>query len=149
MTPAILQAAQDHASVLEALHATSFPTPWQANEFATLLNQPGVAGWIAADRDEPLGFILVRAVADEAEILTIAVDPAHRRKGIAAQLMHVATETLRSGKTQHLFLEVAADNAAALALYKNHGFEDCGRRPDYYGGISQPRVDAIVMRRTL
>jgi ribosomal-protein-alanine N-acetyltransferase len=90
----------------------------------------------------------VRAAADEAEILTLAVDPAHRRTGIASRLLRAATAALSAGETQRVFLEVAADNSAALALYERHGFEVCGRRANYYGG-GDKRVDAVMMRRAL
>jgi len=143
VTPAVLS----HAPVLKALHAAAFPAPWTAAEFETFLSQPGVAGWIA-DEAAPKGFILVRAAADEAEILTLAVDPAHRRAGIASRLLRAATAALSAGKTQRVFLEVAADNGPALALYERHGFEICGRRAHYYG-VGDKRVDAVMMRRAL
>ena len=145
----MIQAAPEHAAILAALHATSFPAPWQAAEFETLLRQPGVAGWIVRD-GTPQGFILVRAAADEAEILTLAVMPDQRRKGVASNLMSQADAALRSGPVTQMFLEVAADNPAAFALYTRHGFTECGRRPDYYNaGRSQGAVDALVMKRAL
>lgn len=138
-----------HAEVLAALHATSFGAPWAAAEFASLLGQPGVAAWIS-NPDSPEGFIMVRAAADEAEILTLAVTPAQRRKGIAAKLLAASCEALRAGGTTRMFLEVAADNIAASTLYTAHGFEPCGRRPDYYGtGAAHEPVDAIVMMKRL
>ncbi len=133
-----------HARIAGALHRVSFDAPWSDEEFARLLEQPGVAGlmWPAA---EPKGFILIRAVADEAEILTLAVAPMHRRQGIAADLLNEACRILRAGGTQRLFLEVAADNAAARALYISYGFAMTGRRAKYYDRGAGPRVDAIVM----
>jgi ribosomal-protein-alanine N-acetyltransferase len=145
----LIQAGPEHAAVLAALHATSFAAPWTAQEFETLLRQPGVAAWIWND-SAPQGFILVRAAADEAEILTLAVVPEHRRKGAAFQLLAHALDVLRSGGTARMFLEVAADNTAASALYMRHGFAPCGRRADYYGaGGKTPPVDAVVMKREL
>ncbi len=140
----LVLAAPAHADVLAALHATSFNAPWAAAAFATLLGQPGVAAWMW-NTD---GFILVRAAADEAEVLTLAVVPAARRKGIAAKLLAASCDALQAGGTTRVFLEVAADNIAASALYIRHGFEPCGRRPDYYGsGTAQGPVDAIVMMK--
>jgi ribosomal-protein-alanine N-acetyltransferase len=147
MSAMLVQATPAHADVLAMLHATSFPAPWTAVEFASLLGQPGVAAWIEAD-ETPHGFIMVRAAADEAEILTLAVVPAHRRKGIAAKLLAAACDVLRTGGTARMFLEVAADNIAASALYKAHGFAPCGRRPNYYGSGHHP-VDAVVMAKRL
>jgi ribosomal-protein-alanine N-acetyltransferase len=144
----LIQASVAHASVLAALHAASFPHPWSAAEFAALLQQPGVAGWIAGD-NPPAGFILVRAAADEAEILTLAVAPARRRKGIASDLLKESCDALSAGGGMRLFLEVAADNQAAIALYACSDFAPCGRRADYYGGNSSAPVDALVMKRIL
>ncbi len=142
-------AAPEHAAVLAELHATSFAAPWSAEEFETFLRQPGVAAWIW-NSDAPEGFILVRAVADEAEILTLAVAPNHRRRGTALKLMHAAMDVLRTGRTARMFLEVAADNVAAHALYAGCGFAPCGRRADYYAaGTTGTAVDAIVMARDL
>lgn len=133
-----------HAPLAAALHETSFDAPWSGEEFARLLEQPGVAGLLWQDAT-PTGFILIRAVADEAEILTLAVAPPHRRQGIAALLLDEAAEMLRAGGTRRLFLEVAADNPAARALYTNMGFMVTGRRKSYYDRGPAPRVDALVM----
>lgn len=133
-----------HARLAAALHEMSFNTPWGDDEFARLLEQPGVAGLLWQD-SAPAGFILIRAVADEAEILTLAVAPPHRRQGIGALLLGEATDMLRAGGTRRLFLEVAADNPAARALYTSYGFLVTGRRAGYYDRGSAPRVDAIVM----
>lgn len=131
------------APVFAALHAASFLDPWSEDSFAALLSQPGVAGWLTAE--PPEGLLLARAAADEAEILTVAVIPAARRKGAAGALIDEMLRVLRDGGTQRVFLEVAANNTAALALYARKGFVPCGRRPGYYAG----GVDAIVMERTV
>jgi ribosomal-protein-alanine N-acetyltransferase len=141
----LVHASALHAPVLAALHAESFPKAWIETEFRTLLSQPGVAAWIAGEI--PNGFILVRAVAEEAEILTLAVSPAHRRAKIGTALVEKACAHLARAKIQKLFLEVAADNAAALALYGGAGFTPCGRRPGYYTGTAA--TDAVVMIRNI
>lgn len=144
----IIRLEPAHARVAGALHRTSFDAPWDDAAFAQLLEQPGVAGlmWTEA---EPQGFILIRAVADEAEILTLAVAPAHRRRGIAAQLLDEACRMLRAGGTHRLFLEVAEDNTAARRLYEAHGFAMIGRRARYYERGPKARVDAIIMTLAL
>ena len=90
------------------------------------------------------GFLASRRVApDEREILNVAVDPAHRRKGVArALLMHELEQELARGRGRW-FLEVRASNVAAIHLYETAGFERCGSRPGYY---QQPGEEAIVMR---
>ncbi len=133
-----------HALVAGALHRTSFAAPWSDEAFAKLLEQPGVTGLMWTDI-EPQGFILIRAVADEAEILTLAVAPPVRRRGIAASLLEEAARMLRAGGTHRLFLEVADDNAAARSLYEKHGFTATGRRAKYYERGSLARVDALIM----
>lgn len=148
MIKEIVPAGAGHAPVLAALHASSFAAPWRIGEFETLLHQPGVAAWITTHQETPVGFILVRAVADEAEILTLAVLPAERRQGIGAALLHAAATHLRGGGTARLFLEVAADNAAALALYERNGFAATGRRAGYYAREGK-QVDAMTMTRLL
>lgn len=142
----MMRASPQHAAVLAALHASSFPAPWSPTEFDVLLRQPGVGAWIVSEGAEPAGFILVRVVADEAEILTLAVAPNYRRKGLGARLIGEAGATLTAGNTAQFFLEVAADNAGALALYARAGFAVCGRRAGYYKNRT---VDAVLMRRSL
>lgn len=131
---------------LAALHAEAFAAPWSARAFADLLGQAGVFALAEAD-----GFILIRVVADEAEILTLAVRPAARRQGVGARLLgRAAVEAARRGAVQ-LFLEVAEDNVAARALYAAAGFGEVGRRRGYYAAAGdengdQRRIDALLLR---
>jgi ribosomal-protein-alanine N-acetyltransferase len=103
----------------------------------------------AVGQEEPLGFIVVRAVAGEAEILTLAVHPEARRLGLGRALVQAAATTARTFGAEAFWLEVAVDNAAATALYAATGFEPAGRRPYYYARPGGERVDALVMRRLL
>jgi ribosomal-protein-alanine N-acetyltransferase len=128
---------------LAALHAGAFDTPWGEAEFAALLGQAGV---FAAS--EPGGFILIRQVADEAEILTLAVEPASRRQGIGRRVISAAAQAAARHGAARLFLEVAVDNKAAIALYEGCGFGRLGVRRGYYarrGGA----VDALVLELDL
>lgn len=145
MSLRIDKAGAAHAAVLAALHAESIVPPWSTETFATLLGQPGVAGWIATDNEEPVGLLLARAAADEAEILTLAVLPRMRRRGIAAHLMAQLVVWAVPAKATRLFLEVAEDNVAARALYERSGFINAGRRKDYYA----PGRDALLLTREL
>ena len=137
---------------LAALHARAFagaaPAPWSAAALAAAAGMAGADGRVAGG-DPPLGLALWRCAGDEAELLTLAVDPAHQRRGAGAALL---AETMRAAATagaQTLFLEVAADAAPARALYAAAGFAPVGRRRDYYRGATGARADAIVMRRAL
>lgn len=134
-------ATPDDAAALAGLHATAFDHPWAASEIADLAAQPGAFALLAEAR----GFILCRAIAGEAEILTLAVDPAARRLGVARALVEAAAGVAAQAGAETLFLEVADDNAAALGLYAGTGFERVGRRRNYYAS----GADAVVMRRTL
>ena len=134
-----------HAAVLATLHAESIAPPWSADTFATLLDQPGVAGWIAVEQEEPVGLMLARVAADEAEILTLAVLPRARRQGIARDLMAQLVTWAATVKAARLFLEVAEDNVAARGLYERSGFALVGRRNDYYA----PGNAALLLVRTI
>ena len=135
-----MSATAELAEGLATLHAEAFDTPWSAAAFADLLNQPGVQ--LEAEAD---GFILIRTVADEAEILTLAVHPSARRRGLGARLVRAAEARAVAAGAERLFLEVAEDNAAARALYAALGFQPMGRRPRYYARPQGPAIDALLL----
>jgi ribosomal-protein-alanine N-acetyltransferase len=141
-------AAPEDVDVLAALHSTSFAPAWTAKELAWMLDPPGL-GLIAMVAGEAAGFVLARAIGDEAEIMTLAVPPRHRRAGIATLLLGTLIEVLSRRAVASLFLEVAADNTAALRLYNRANFAESGRRRGYYIRSEAPAVDAIVMVRPL
>ncbi|KQW86411.1 GNAT family N-acetyltransferase [Brevundimonas sp. Root1279] len=135
------------ADRLAVLHAEAFvapDTPWSAAAFADLLAQAGV---FAVEHEG--GFILMRAVADEAEILTLAVRPAARRRGLGAVLVGEGAVAAAARGASRIFLEVAEDNAGARALYARTGFAEAGRRRGYYAGIDGVRRDALVLELNL
>lgn len=136
------------AALQAALHAESFDDAWREAEIAALLASPGVFARLARDGEAPLGFLLVRVAADEAEILTLAVSPARRRQGAGRALVEAAAEAAVLVGATALFLEVAEDNGPALALYNACGFERVGRRLGYYVR-GEDRVDALALRRAL
>jgi ribosomal-protein-alanine N-acetyltransferase len=135
---------------MAAVHAASFDEPWGAGEIATLLAGPGGFGLVVREPDPDVvaGFILARAIASEAEVLTLAVDPAHRRSGAGQALVEAAAIAAAAAGAQSLFLEVASDNHAALALYRAAGFGQVGQRPAYYRR-GAGAVDALVLQRDL
>ncbi len=137
-----------HAQVMAALHAASFPAGarWGADAMALQLGLPGAFGFLgglgAGFGGNPGGFVLARVAADEAEILTLAVTPGARRRGLGGVLLRAAWLRAMAGGAGCLFLEVAEDNAAARALYAAMGFVQVGRRRGYYGA----GADALVLR---
>jgi ribosomal-protein-alanine N-acetyltransferase len=143
----IVPAGAESAALLGALHAEAFAPAerWSAQAIGLLMALPGHVGLIATDGGEPAGFALGRVAAQEAEVLTLAVRPAARRAGTARALMRaLMAESARRGAGE-MFLEVAADNAAARALYAGLGAAEAGRRRRYYPDGS----DALVLRLAL
>lgn len=128
------------------LHAAAFEAPWDAQHLTTLLAGPGVFAQIAEGDDGPIGFILARMAADEAEILTLAVEPQHWRQGVGSSLLTGAVSAAAAFGARSLFLEVAAENTEALGLYRQRGFVAVGHRKGYY---DRGAADAVVMRLDL
>jgi ribosomal-protein-alanine N-acetyltransferase len=131
---------------MAALHARSFTDqrPWAAAEFAGLLASPH-----AFLVTEPMGFLLGRVLVGEAEVLTLAVDPDARRQGRARLLLRRFLGLAGSKGAVTVFLDVAADNIPARALYAQAGFAEAGRRRGYFARSAGPAADAIVMSRAL
>lgn len=137
------------AGPLAILHGACFPDdPWEAGALARLIALTGSFGWIGWENASPAGFILVRDLGNECEILSLGVAPRWRRLGIAQDLLRAAIAETRRRHRPSLVLEVAVDNDAASALYAGFGFVAVGRRARYY---KRPdgRVDALILRLAL
>lgn len=134
------------ADGMAALHAAAFERdrPWHTDEFASLLSQKGV--FALGDTD---AFALIRVIAGEAELLTIATDPTRQRQGLALALMARWHAAAASKGAMRAILEVAEDNAPAIRLYDRCGYTECARRPGYYASRAGAPVDAILMDRAL
>lgn len=103
--------------------------------------------WVVVGADGRLaGFIVTRCIADEVEILNLAVAPAERRRGLARSLLEAALAAVRESGIRRAFLEVRESNAAAIALYRRQGFAETDRRSRYY---ASPAEDAMVFSREL
>jgi len=147
----ILWASPEHAAELADLHASLFEAPWDAAAFVSLLNHPGSTAFFARAGAPPqtTGFILGQLAADEAEILTLGVGKDSQRHGIGRRLVEAVARAAKRAEARRLFLEVAQDNAAALALYKRLGFTEVGRRKGYYERAGAPSQDALTLALTL
>ena len=147
--PVIRPLRADRAEACARLHGRSFAHPWSAEEFAALLLDK--AGMAAAALDPANGrlhgFVLSRLAGDEAEILTIAVESAAQGKGVGAALLREALRQAANAGARAMFLEVAADNIPAVALYRRQGFVQVGERPGYYRRADGARATALVMRK--
>lgn len=137
------------APLLARLHAASFTRPWVETEMAALLSQTSTLGLLDEQDGEITGFLLLRLATDEAEILTLAVSPDHRRQGIARRLLEQSQPTLKAASINTLFLEVSEENHPAQRLYRHCGFAINGRRKGYYLHADKTRSDAILMRLPL
>ena len=133
-------------AALAATHARAFAGTrgWSAAEFSSLLAGPGVH--LIGDAKS---FVLGRVTLDEAEILTLATDPAWQRHGLARKVLQQFGTLAKRHGAATLFLEVAADNAPALALYRHEGFVEVGQRPHYYATQTGTRIGALVLRKVL
>jgi [ribosomal protein S18]-alanine N-acetyltransferase len=133
------------------IHAASFDDPWSVTMLKRILSMPGAGGIVARNGDDEavLGFALSRLAGDECELLSLAVDPGHRRHGLGRRLLVASIATAIAAESRALFLEVAEDNVAARALYESHGFAPVGRRPDYYKLRNGSFAAALTMRRDL
>jgi ribosomal-protein-alanine acetyltransferase len=140
-------------ALLAALHAEIFKAPWDqpwsAQSFAEILAMPGAHGWLMTSGGTPIGFLLARFILDEGEILLTGIVPTEQRRGHAGRLMRVVIESARAAGIGTLFLEHAAGNAAAAALYSRFGFSKIGRRRAYYERRGGGREDAITLRSAL
>jgi ribosomal-protein-alanine N-acetyltransferase len=124
------------APLMAALNAGCFARSWNAEEMAQFIENPEALCLIASTNDTkdstPVGFLIARKAGDEAELLTLGVDPRCRRMGLARALLAAAVRALRTSGARWLFLEVETGNDAALALYRSFGAAEVGRRPAYY-----------------
>ena len=136
MTPAAL--ARIHAAAFTEARA------WSEAEFAGLLGQPGT---LLTHSDH--AFVLGRITLDEAEVLTLACDPAHQRQGQAGRALALFAAQAKARGAASIFLEVAEDNTPARALYARAGFAQTGKRPGYYRTNDGRAVAALLLCRAL
>lgn len=124
---------------LSNLHKKCFPhKPWSADDFRDL-KKSGCEIIMSQN-----GFIVYRIAADEAEIITIGVNPDARRGGIGSAMLGIIEKNCKDNGVKKIFLEVASDNTPAQKLYENNGYKQIGIRPKYYDGM-----DAILMSKDL
>jgi [ribosomal protein S18]-alanine N-acetyltransferase len=141
----LLWASPDRAADVARIHAVLFDPPWDHAAILKLLEHPAAAALVATAgmKREPAGFILAQIAADEAEILSVGVAPQWQRLGLGRRLVEGLIRAAHRAEVRRLFLEVAADNDAALRLYRSLDFRPVGVRPKYYKKGGQ-MVDALV-----
>ena len=151
---AIDDATVADVGALAEIHAKSFFRPWSEEELSRLLaDHPVVQCLVArstAVRAKRIsGFIILRIAGGEAEILTLAVNPIDRRRGLGRMLVEEATRRAYRERAESVFLEVDESNRAAVSLYRALGFEMVGQRSSYYQKDDAPPGTALVMRLRL
>ena len=145
----IREVTSQDIGILTALHAESFAHYWDANAFNDFFGISGTVALVAEEGAEPVGMMVYRMVYEQVDIITVVVRPAHRRQGIAEQLLHYAMQSAATRGATQMFLDVEDGNMAALHLYEKHGFSQINRRKLYYRQKDGSYTDALVMMRKL
>lgn len=141
---------RDDLAPLARLHAQCFPEDaWDTVALASVLAMKGADARLADENGMFVSLLFGILLGDEAEILTFGVAPAARRRGIARLMLEDLFARVAALGAKRVGLEVAADNSAALALYKSTGFRTVGMRHAYYQRERGPAIDAWLLRRTL
>jgi [ribosomal protein S18]-alanine N-acetyltransferase len=136
----------DLAMVME-IERASFTMPWTEETFRGLLRRSDSLLWVAeSKREGVVGYAAVWIVLDQAELGDIAVADGWRRRGVGRRLLETVLEAMAERSVRELYLEVRPSNREARRLYERYGFEEVGRRKDYY---ARPREDALVLRRLI
>ena len=146
MSVKIVPMTADHLEELEKLERICFSRPWSRKMLAEELENQCAAFLVAEDSvsGRVLGYAGLMVVADEGYITNVAVFPEYRRHGIAAQILQVFLQFAAANHLAFLTLEVRPSNAAAIALYQGFGFEEVGRRKNYY---DLPKEDALILTK--
>jgi ribosomal-protein-alanine N-acetyltransferase len=147
--PQLSAARARDAAEIAALHAASFHRGWSEEEAETLLLDRSVVADRAMAGSRLCGFILSRCATDEAEILSVAVAPNYRGKGVGRDLLNLHLRRLAGMGVRALFLEVDENNSPAIRLYRRAGFHEVGRRPNYYPAPGGKPATALVLRRDI
>jgi len=141
----IIPMTADHLDDVADIELRCFSDPWSRRMLAEHLDNECAAAIVAQGADgSVLGYAGLLVVLDEGYITNVAVRPECRRQGVASQLLQVFERFARGHRLAFLTLEVRDANAPARALYAKHGYEEVGRRKNYY---DHPKEDAIIMTR--
>ena len=148
-TPVVEPATQRDTARLAQLHGASFHRGWGEGEFEAMLSESNTLVHRLRLGRKLIGFAVSRIAADEAEILSIAVDAGHRGRGLSRNLLLIHLGHLAGRGVRSIFLEVEENNAPARRLYERTGFTVVGRRERYYKQPDGEQWNALLMRRDL
>ncbi len=147
MTYRIVPLAASHLDQVEEIERICFDDPWSRKIFEDSLSTENTAALAAQAEDGTIaGYIFFTAILDEGSVDNIAVLPSERRQGVASALLEAFHGCARTRGLTDLFLEVRPSNEGAAALYRKAGYQEVGRRKNYY---LDPREDAIIMKLEL
>lgn len=136
--------AKDVPALTSILREAPEAANWTQASYRELMNSPGAVALVSESDGRVTGFIIGRQVADEAEVLNLAVEPRARRMGQGGALLKAALEEFQALGVRLVYLEVRESNVAARAFYAKHGFSQTGKRLKYY---RKPEEAAIVMEK--
>ncbi|MCI4662677.1 MAG: GNAT family N-acetyltransferase [Neomegalonema sp.] len=151
-SPQIRPLGSEAAAQMAGLHKRAFENigqVWSCEDLEALLSRVFTRGWGVFAGARLRSFILFQILGDEAEILTLASDPEHRRSGHARSLLEKSEKEFLPLGVNSLFLEVSSDNHPAISLYSAMGFAQIGLRKNYYRMSNGESTDALVMQRKL
>jgi ribosomal-protein-alanine N-acetyltransferase len=137
------------AARLSQIHGASFHRGWGEAEFESMLAERNTLSHRLRLGRKTIGFAVSRMAADEAEILSIAVAPGYRGRGLSRELLLTHLGHLAGRGVRAIFLEVEENNQPARRLYERTGFTVVGRRERYYGQDGGEQLNALLMRRDL
>jgi len=137
------------AAKLSQLHRASFHRGWGAGEFESMLAERNTFTQRLMLGRTPIGFIISRLAADEAEILSVAIAQAQRGRGYSRDLLAKHLGHLAGRGIRRVFLEVEENNQPAVRLYQRAGFATVGRREQYYRDAHGAKLNALIMQRDL
>ncbi len=142
----VTAAKEADAVILAELHHACLGQEWKEHEVINILSNHGTVALLANDNDTAIGFILLRCIAGEGEILNMGVTADARKSGVGAALLKAAIAECTRTNCAYVWLEVAEDNQAALHLYHAHGFTEEGKRKAYYRRADGSAIDAHILR---
>ena len=149
MTILLAKAKKEDLEEVHEIEIASFPDPWSVDSLWAFASDETVRTLVCA-RDEKtgelVGYYALQYVLDEAEIAIIAVKRKYRRQGLGRYLLDRIVEWAKEKGITKIHLEVRSENEAAVHLYRTYGFEEVGRRKNYY---EAPRDDAILFRLSI
>ena len=135
---------ESHVPQIAELEKLCFNDPWSENSISSELNNR-LSLWLVAIIDNKVvGYVGSQTVLGETDMMNVAIHPDYRKQGIGTQLITTLIRNLDEQGSHSLMLEVRASNIPAISVYQKLGFEEVGRRRNYY---RNPKEDALILRK--